>query len=258
MRPTVVLLLGLFAAVPSYAKIVSEDVKYRDGEVSMVGLLVYDDAAPGKRPGVLVVHEWWGRVSFADEQARRLAEQGYVALAADVYGNHTTTNDPKEAGRLASSFKNDLATVRRRRNQALPVLAEHPRVDSSRLAAIGFCFGGTGVLELARSGADLRGVVSFHGGLGTAQPAEAGKIKARVLVLHGGDDPAVPWTEVVSFVEEMRKANASWELVAYGGAVHGFTNPANGTEPGRVAAYNPEVARRAWEACFAFLKEVFR
>lgn len=252
------LLLGVLVLPPAYGKVVSEEVRYRDGDVVMVGLLAWDDAAPEKRPGVLVVHEWWGRVAFADEQARKLAEHGYVAFAADVYGHHTVTADPQEAGRLAGSFKNDPATFRRRLQQALRVLAEHPKVDASRLAAIGFCFGGTGVLELARSGAELRGVVSFHGGLSTPQPAEPGKLRARVLVLHGADDPAVPWSEVGSFAEEMRKAGARWELVAYGGAVHGFTNPANGTGPGRVAAYNPDAARRAWAACFAFLTEIFQ
>lgn len=248
-----------FLLLPSaHGKVVSEEVRYRDGDVTMVGLLVYDDAVPGKRPGVLVVHEWWGRVPFADEQAKKLAEHGYVAFAADVYGNHTTTADAREAGRLSKSFKDNPATFRRRLQLALQVLAEHPKVDPSRLAAVGFCFGGTGVLELARSGADLRGVVSFHGGLSTPQPAEAGTIRARILVLHGADDPAVPWTEVAAFAEEMRKAGARWEMVAYGGAVHGFTNPANGTETGRVAAYNPEAARKAWLSCFQFLKEVFQ
>jgi dienelactone hydrolase len=237
------------------AQVATEEVRYKDGETEMIGLLAWPKQAQGKRPGILVVHEWWGRVSFADEQAKKLAEMGYVALAADIYGQHRTAKDPQEAGALAGSFKNNPELFRRRLQAALQVLARHPQVDAARLAAIGFCFGGTGVLELARSGAPVRGVVSFHGGLSTRLPAEPGKIQGKILVLHGADDPAVSWDEVKAFAGEMKQAGAWWQLVAYGGAVHGFTNPAN-TPPNPVAAFNPEANERAWKACFSFLQEV--
>ncbi len=255
MRVLLSLALVTASASSLQAGIVTQEVRYREGEVEMVGLLAYDEALTGRRPGVLVVHEWWGRVAFADEQAKKLAQEGFVAFAADVYGNHRVAQEPGEARSLASTFKSDPGLFRKRLLAALEVLARHPKVDSRKLAAVGFCFGGTGVLELARSGAALRGVVSFHGGLGTTMPAEPGKVQARVLVLHGADDSAVPWTEVAAFAEEMKTSGAWWQLVAYGGAVHGFTNPAN--PPGnRVAAYQPEASRRAWEACLAFLQEV--
>src|SRR5213593_1456293 len=197
-------------------------VEYKQGENVLEGYLA--DPGPGPRPGVLVVHDWMGLGKFAIARADELARLGYVAFAADIYGKGVRPASPKEAGELAGKFKNDRVLLRARVNAALKTLRKEPHVDPDRVAAIGYCFGGTTVLELARSGADLAGVVSFHGGLDTPDPAEARNIKAKVLALHGADDPFVPPKEVAAFEEEMRQAKADWQLISYGGAVHAFTD----------------------------------
>ena len=185
----VALLLLSLTAVE--AKIVTQTIEYRQDATVMRGFLAYDDGLKGKRPGVLVVHEWWGLNDFARERAVKLAGLGYVALAADMYGGGATTRDREEAGKLAGALLKNPDLLRARAQAAFKVLATDPRVDPKRLAAIGFCFGGTTVLELAYSGADLAGVVSFHGGLPRPQPDDLKRIKGAVLVLHGADDPHV-------------------------------------------------------------------
>ena len=211
----------------------------------------------GKRPGVLVVHEWTGLGPYVQKRVQQLARMGYVALGADIYGKGVRPGNPKDAAAIAGKYKGDRQLMRDRVLAGLAELRRQPRVDAGRIAAIGYCFGGTTVLELARSGADVRGVVSFHGGLDTPLPAKAGQMKAKVLALHGADDPFVPPAQVAAFQDEMRAAGADWQMVYYSGAVHSFTNPEAGNDPKKGAAYNERADRRSWEAMKLFFAEIF-
>lgn len=240
------------------AKIVTRTVDYRQGDTVLEGYLAYDDAAPGKRPGVLVVHEWNGLGDYVRKRVEQLARLGYVAFGADIYGKGIRPATPEAAAREAGKYRGaDRQLLRARARAGLDELLKQPKVDSGRVAAIGYCFGGTAVLELARSGADLLGVVSFHGGLDTPDPADAKNIRAKVLALHGADDPHVPPQQVAAFQEEMRKGGVDWQMVIYGGAVHSFTNPASGNDPSKGVAYNEKADRRSWEAMKVFFAEIF-
>jgi dienelactone hydrolase len=211
-----------------------------------------------KGPAVLLFPDWMGVGENPKHRAEMLAKQGYVVLVADIYGKDAQPKDQPQAGALAGKFKEgDREPMRARAKAALTKLSADPAVDASKIVGIGYCFGGTAVLELARSGAPLAGVVSFHGGLGTARPAKAGDIKSRVLVLHGADDPYVKPDEVAAFENEMRQAKVDWSLVAYGGAVHAFTIP-NGpdTKPGSGAAYDARADERSWAEFKRFLTDV--
>lgn len=251
------LIMLMAGAIAADAKLRSEKIEYLHGGKTFEGYLVYDDAVKGARPGVLVVHEWMGLGDYARGRADQLASLGYVAFAADMYGKGVRAQNPEEARKLSSALKGDRALMRDRINAALEVFKTQNMVDRSRIAAIGYCFGGTVALELARSGADVDGVVSFHGGLDSPTPQDASKIKAKVLVLHGADDPNVPAAQVAAFEQEMRAANVDWQLVAYGGAVHSFTNPAAGNDNSKGNAYNALADRRSWEAMRVFFNEIF-
>jgi dienelactone hydrolase len=240
------------------AKVVTQAVTYRQDGTLMRGFLACDDGLKGKRPGVLVVHEWWGLNDFARERALKLSGLGYVALAADMYGGGATTRDREEAGKLAGALLSNRDLLRGRAQAALKVLAADPRVDPKRLAAIGFCFGGTTVLELAYSGVDLAGVVSFHGSLPRPQPGDFQRLKAKILVLHGADDPHVPAADITAFEEAMRQIGADWQMVFFGGAVHSFTNPAAGNNKASGAAYDSRAARRSWRYMQEFFREIWR
>jgi dienelactone hydrolase len=219
--------------------------------------VTFDDATSHKRPGVLVMPEAFGLGTHATQRAERLASLGYVALAGDPYGNGLQVTDLQEAIKRASALREDLATFRQRARVALDTLASLPQVDASRLAAIGYCLGGTFALELARDGAPLRGVVSFHGGLETPRPAVAGQVKAKILVCTGADDPFVPVAQVNALAEEMTQAQADWQIISYSGTVHSFTNP----DADRVGvpgiAYNVLADARSWKAMVAFFEEIF-
>jgi dienelactone hydrolase len=249
-------LVGLWLTAVQ-AELVTKTVVYQHNGTVMQGFLVCDGAVKDKRPGVLVVHEWWGLNDFAREKAKQLAGLGYVALAADMYGGSRTTTDREEAGKLAGSLRGNAAVLRARAQAALKVLAADPRVDPKRLAAIGFCFGGTTVLELAYSGADLDGVVSFHGSLPIPQPDDLKRLKAAILVLHGADDPHVPAADLTAFEQAMRQAGVDWQLVLFGGAVHSFTNPAAGNNKAAGVAYDARAARRSWRYMQEFFREIF-
>ncbi len=240
------------------AAVQTKAVEYKQGETVLEGYLAWDDAIKGPRPGVLVVHEWTGLGEYPKLRARKLAELGYVAFAADIYGKGVRPKSPQEAGATAGKYKNDRKLLRARVNAGLAELRRASDCDPKRVAAIGYCFGGTCVLELARSGADVVGIVSFHGGLDTPTPEDAKQIKGKVLVLHGGDDPHVPQKDVEAFQNEMRVAGADWQFVAYGGAVHAFTNPTAGNDKSRGAAYNADADRRSWEAMKTFFGELFK
>jgi dienelactone hydrolase len=211
----------------------------------------------GKRPSVLIAHQWKGLSDYEKKRAKMLAELGYNVLAADVYGKGVRPDNPKDAAAMAGKYKADRPLLRERINAAFQLLKKDKRTDSAKIGAIGYCFGGTTVLELARNGADLVGVVSFHGALATPTPADAATIKCRVLALHGADDPFVPPAEVAGFEEEMRKAKVDWQLVAYGGAVHSFTDWNAGNDNSKGSAYNEKADRRSWEAMKDFFQELF-
>lgn len=235
----------------------TQAIEYRQGDTRLIGYLAYPKDLKEQRPGILVVHEWMGLNDYAKRRAEQLAALGYVALAADIYGDGKIAANTQEAGALAGQYKKDRALLRVRVAAGLAALKAQPHVAPAQLAAIGYCFGGTAVLELARSGADVAGVVSFHGGLDSPAPQDARNIHGKVLALHGADDPNVPADQVAAFEQEMRAAGVDWELVAYGGAVHGFTNPANGSDNRRGVAYNAKADQRSWLAMRQFFAELF-
>jgi len=244
--------------VNAQAALRTQVVEYKHGDVVLEGYLAYDDAVKGKRPGIIVVHEWWGLNPYARMRTEQLAKLGYIAFAIDMYGKGVRAKDPAEAGSLSGIYRGNRPLMRSRPNAGLEVLRNHPLANVNRIAAIGYCFGGTVVLEMARSGAELAGVVSFHGGLSTPNPSDAKNIKGKVLVLHGADDPAVPPDQVIAFQDEMRKVNVDCQVVIYGGAVHSFTNPEAGNDPSRGAAYNEKADKRSWEAMKTFFGEIFK
>ncbi len=242
------------------AEIRRTPIEYRQADTLLEGVLVYDTAttATGKRPGIVVVHQWRGLGDYELKRAEMLAKLGYVAFCADIYGKGVRPATVPEASKLAGTYKDDRPLLRARVNAAFETLLRQPQVDPARTAAIGYCFGGTTALELARSGTAVGAVVSFHGGLAAPAPANPRTLKARVLALHGADDPFVPPAEVQAFEKEMREAGADWQLVSYGGAVHSFTDWNAGTDNSRGAAYNERADRRSWEAMKAFFAELFR
>ncbi len=235
----------------------TETLEYRDGDVTLKGYLAYDDQTAQKMPGILVMPEAFGLGVNAKSRAERLAALGYVALAGDPYGDGFETSDLQEAIKLATPLMTDPAKFRARGRAGLDKLASLPQVDSSRLAVIGYCMGGTFSLELARDGAPVKGVVSFHGNLATQKPAEADKTKGKILVCHGAEDPFVPQDVVNAFEKEMTEAGVDWQLISYGGVVHSFTNPhaANVGNPG--IAYNKAADERSWQSMRNFFNEIF-
>jgi dienelactone hydrolase len=245
-------------SLASSADLARATVEYKQGDAVLEGYLVLDPQNARKRPGVVVVPDWLGVGAESKRRADDLARLGYVALVADVYGKGVRPKDGSEAGPLAGRYKGDRPLLRARVRAALDELLKQPAVDASRIAAIGYCFGGTTVLELARSGAPVAAVVTFHGGLDTPTPADARNVKGHVLVLHGADDPFVPPAQVAAFEEEMRAAGVDWELVKYAGAVHSFTNPGAGSDSSKGAAYTATADRRSWEAMKAFFAETLR
>jgi dienelactone hydrolase len=236
----------------------TEVIEYRQGDTVLEGFLAWDDAVKTPRPGVLVVHQWKGLGDYERKRATMLAELGYVAFAVDIYGKGVRPATPQEAGPLAGKYKNDRPLLRARIQAGLEQLRKSPQVDTAKVAAIGYCFGGTTALELARSGAAVSGVVSFHGGLATPTPDDARQIKGKVLALHGADDPFVPAAEVKAFEQEMRSAKVDWQLVSYGGAVHSFTHWGEDGSFNAGSKYHEAADRRSWEAMKAFFQELFR
>lgn len=235
----------------------TETLEYKDGDVTLKGFLALDDQSDHKRPGILVMPEAFGLGAHAKERTRRLAALGYVALAGDPYGDGLEVGDLQEAVKQMSVIRETPEKFRQRGRVALDTLAALPQVDSDRLAMIGFCMGGMFSLEMARDGAPLRGIVSFHGALETDKSAEAGQVKAKILVCHGADDPFVPPDHLKAFEEEMTKAGANWQVITYGNTVHSFTNPdaANAGIDG--IAYNQQADERSWKSMRDFFAEIF-
>ncbi len=247
----------LLSLAPRSVKVKTRELEYRQDGTVLQGFIAWDDAGRGKRPGVLVVHEWWGHNEHARNQARRLAEAGYVGFALDMFGKGKVTTHPQEAQAFVSEVTKDPAVLAARFNAALDQLKRDPHVDPRRIAAIGYCFGGAVVLDMARAGADLAAVVTFHGALATKTPAQPGKVKARVLVLAGDADPFVPPEQVEAFRREMQAAGARFEVVTFPGAKHGFTNPDAGKFGMDALAYNADADRESWAALLKLFKDVW-
>jgi dienelactone hydrolase len=237
----------------------THDVDYLCEGTNLRGYLAFDEEAAGPRPGVVVFHEGLGLGDFVIARSRRLAEHGYVALAADMFGERRQAKNLQEVANLVGGLRNEPETLRARGRAALATLVALPQVDAGRMAAIGFCFGGSVALELARDGADIKAAVSFHGVLSTRTPAIAGTVKASVLVLTGADDPLAPPEQVRAFEDEMRAAKVrDWQVIVYGNTLHGFTNPAADGSMMRTALYNEQADRRSWASMRSLFDEVFR
>ena len=257
MKNILPLFLALAGTVSVHAKLVTGPVEYKQGDATLEGYLVYDDAITGARPGVLVVHQWLGLTGYEEQRAEQLASLGYVAFCADIYGKGIRPQNTTDAGIEATKYKSDRTLLRARVNAALDVLKKNKLVDTKRVAAIGYCFGGTTVLELARSGADIAGVVSFHGGLDSPTPADGKNIKCKVLACHGADDPFEKPEDLAAFEKELRDAKVDWRLIKYGGAVHSFTQPMAGNDNSKGAAYNEKADKRSWQDMKDFFAEIF-
>jgi dienelactone hydrolase len=259
MKTFLTALLALGCVMSARAEIHVQTVQYRDGDTALEGYLTYDDSIiKGKRPGVLVVHQWMGLSDYEKKRADMLAKLGFNVFAVDIYGKGVQPKDTKEAGVLAGKYKADRDLLRRRVNAGLAVLQKHELTDPKRVAAVGYCFGGTAVLELARSGADIAGVVSFHGGLDSPKPEDGKNIRCKLLILHGADDPYETPKDMAAFQEELRKAKVDWQLVMYGGAVHSFTQWDAGNDNSKGAAYNELADKRSWEEMRHFFEEIFK
>ena len=260
LLPAIILLSAMTThAAPSDVPIETKTVTYQIGTDTFEGCVSRPVKLDGaSAPGVLVAHDWTGFGPFPRERAEQLAQLGYVAFALDMYGKGIHAKNPEEAGKLAGAFYKNPSLFRTRAQAALAELLKQPGVDPERIGAIGFCFGGATVLELARSGANVKGVVTFHGSLKASSPAKEGDIKAKeILVLHGSRDPLVPPADVAGFMDEMNAAKVPFRLVAYPNAVHAFTNPEAGNDPAKPTAYNAPAAEAAYAEMTAFFQRLF-
>lgn len=236
--------------------IVENTVVYSDGDVALEAFFAFDDSVSGRKPAVLICHAWGGRDGFVADKARKIAGLGYVGFALDMYGKGVLGADAEENAKLMQPFMDDRKKLQKRMKAALATVKQLPWVDDRKIAAMGFCFGGLCVLDLARTGVDLQGVVSFHGLLGAPGNTQGNKVKAKIFALHGRDDPMVPPEQVLAFQEEMTLAGADWQFVSYGHTVHAFTNPV-ANDPGFGTVYQADADRRSWQAMKNFFDEIF-
>lgn len=234
----------------------TRSVDYVDGDTTLEGLVAWDDAMPGERPGVLVSHTWGGRGDLENDKAKQLAELGYVGFALDLYGKGVRGGSPEENAALMQPFLEDRAMLQTRLLRSLNALRDQPEVDRSRTAAIGFCFGGLCVLDIARTGEELAGVVSFHGLFSSPGNLADRSIKAKVLVLHGWADPMAPPEQAVALASELTSMGADWQMHAYGNTMHAFSNPM-ANDPSAGTVYNAAADARSWIAMKNFLTELF-
>lgn len=248
-------LLGV--AMPVLAEVVERPVEYQADGILCEGWQAHEDGTSASRPAVLIVHQWTGISDHEKTSARRLAAMGYNVLVTDVYGKGVRPQPP-EAGREAGKYKKDRDLLRARLLAGLKVLQADPRTDASRIACIGYCFGGLAAIELARAGAPLRAAVSFHGSLDSPRPQDGANIRCRILALHGADDPFVPAPDLAAFEQEMKQAGVAYKLVQYPGAVHAFTQRAAGNDPSKGAAYNEAADKASWEEMKACFGDVFQ
>lgn len=256
MRNILVFLLAVLVGSVASAKVVSKEYDYKDGDVSLRGTLVYDDAVKSKMPGVVLFPEWWGHNDYIKRRAAEMAERGYVAFAADMYGVDKVTTKASVAQEWSKAFYDNRTMMRKRAQAALNVLRQQKNVDKKRLVAMGFCMGGTVALEMARSGSQLKGVAAFHAGLQFPDKIKSGATRTKFLVMNGADDPMVPFEEDRKFIEEMQNAGADLEFILYSGAQHAFTNPGANTFGIKGVAYDSKAERRSFLAMQDFFNEV--
>lgn len=257
MKSIFITLIVLSLSSAAWAEVQIKEVLYKDGDEQLKGYLAWDDSISGKRPGVMVVHEWWGLNDYARKRAKMLAEEGYVAFAADMYGSGKVTTHAKDAKGWMTQIIQNQGAWQKRALLGLQQLKSSPQVDASKLASIGYCFGGATVMQMAYAGADLKGVVSFHGSLPPATPDQAAAIKSSVLIAHGEADSFIPAERIVKFKKALADANVDWEMNIYSGARHGFTNPGAGEFGMDALAYNEKADRRSWAKMKAFFDEIF-
>jgi dienelactone hydrolase len=249
--------LAATSAAASPPSVKSKTVEYKIGDQSFEGLFVYPNTGKGKIPGVLMVHNWLGVSDETKKQAERMARLGLAVFAVDVYGKGVRAKGAQDAMPLAGKYKGDRKLFRQRVLRGLEILREQKEVDPTKIVAAGYCFGGTGVIELARAGADVQAVVSFHGGLDSPSPADGKNIKAKVLALQGADDPYVKPADIAAFQAEMRAHKVDWQMTVYGGAVHSFTEVGAGSDVKTGAAYNQRADERSFEAFTDLIGELF-
>jgi dienelactone hydrolase len=257
----IALILMAAGQISADINVKGKTVDYSVNGVVMKGYLAYDKNIKGKRPGVLVVHEWWGLNDYARKRARMLAKLGYAALAVDMYGDGKQALHPDDAGKFSSELMKNFDVAKSRFIAAMDFLKQQPVVDPGQIAAIGYCFGGGLVLNMARQGVDLKGVASFHGGLTAVKPAQPGSVKAKILVLHGADDKFTTPEQIEAFKQEMKTAGADYKFISYPGAMHSFTNPdadAYGKKFNLPLAYNAAADKRSWNELKGFLKKIFK
>lgn len=261
MKNILLFAMLLFGSSCVQATVQGKEVTYTVGGTILKGYIAYDDAIDGRRPGVLVVHEWWGHNDYARKRAMMLAELGYIALALDMYGEGKQARHPDEAAKFSSELAKNLPLAKARFESAMKLLRQQKNVDAENIAALGYCFGGSVVLQMARLGEDLKGVASFHGGLATGTPAQPGKVRARIISFTGTDDPMIPAEQVAAFKQEMDKAGVKYKVVTFAGVKHSFTNPV-ADEYGRKfnlpLAYDAAADKASWEEAKDFLADVFK
>jgi dienelactone hydrolase len=255
-------LLALALAIPvaASAKIVGKVVEYKAGDITLTGYLAYDNSIKGKRPGIIVVHEWWGLTDYPKKRAEMLAKLGYVALAADMYGDGKTADNPGDAQKSAGESMKDVSLFKSKFLAALDFLKQDEHTNPAQIGAMGYCYGGGVVLNMARAGVDLKGVVSFHGSLGAVIPAEKGNVKAKILVCSGAADKFISDKDVATFKQEMKDVGADMKYVAYEGALHAFSNPdatALGKKFNIPIAYNEKADKGSWKEMQKFFKAIF-
>jgi len=261
MRLAIFLALFFLGSFSLRAGLETKTIEYTANGVTMKGYLAYEKHSNAKRPGVLVVHEWWGHNEYARRRAEMLAELGYVALAVDMYGDGKNAEHPDDAGKFAGGVSRNMPVMKARFLAALEVLKNDPHVDRANIAAIGYCFGGGVALHMARAGVDMKGVVSFHGSLATSTPAEKGDVKAKVLVCNGAEDKFISDEDIKKFKEEMETSGVDYRFISYEGAIHGFTNPAateKGKKFGLAIAYNEAADKKSWKDMQEFFNEIFK
>jgi dienelactone hydrolase len=257
---TLAAFLACAVAAGAEAKVQTKEIEYKQGDTPLKGFLAWDDAAKGKRPGVLVIHEWWGHNQHARNQAMRLAKAGYVGFALDMYGNGKVAEPthPQDAKTFMMEATKDPQALKARFDAAMDVLKQQPQVDPSKIGAVGYCFGGGVALNMARAGEPLAAVATFHGSLApSGQPAQPGKVKSHILVQTGGADPNIPQQQVQTFEKEMKDAGADAKVIVYPNAKHSFTNPDADKAGIPALAYDAQADEQSWAEATKFFKRVF-
>jgi dienelactone hydrolase len=251
-------LSALLLATSVQAKVITEAVTYTEAGEEYTGYVSYDNAIKGKRPGVMVVHEWWGLDDYAKRRTEMLAKLGYVAFAVDMYGTGKVTDSADQAKEWMTEVTADVEWWRERAMAGIRYLKNHKLVDANRIAAIGYCFGGGTVIQLAYSGLDINGIVSFHGSLPVADESAFGKIKTRMLIAHGNADPFIPREIVTKFQDTLDKADADWNMITYGNVLHSFTNPKSDSRGMAALKYDKQADEHSWQAMQHFFKDIFK